>query len=328
MSRITKNKRRINPRYFLNETVEKNKGQLHEVLSADRFGEDGDHSSQAKLTGVAAADVPGKQIKMGDYLMVSAIIRGGVPMGRYRVYDQEMARDWAAQNKFPHVVGLHDHGYANEPGSWYYASPPKEFTDAVRSHGGEGYLLTLGEMESMGIKIKPEVHQMAKGSIEENFKRFLNENPYVQPTGGKGYVMPQDHARQAELEDLDTTGFLSDDEAAELEGIKADKDKVVTPDNEYMIAMIMKKRIMDQIAEDEKLNRKRSSISGFMAGTIALDLYARFKGSNMDVMMPYLKKHIENGKKTLGSLPRKHRSGVKEMLMALPDEVYKRFTEF
>ena len=156
----------------------------------------------------------------------------------------------------------------------------------------------------------------------------MYENPYKQPTGGKGYVPPQDHTRQAALEDLDATGFLSDDEDAELEGIKADKDKVVTPDNEYMIAMIMKKRIMDQIAEDEKLNRKKSSISGFLAGTIALDLYARFKGSNMDVMMPYLEKHIENGKQTLGSLPRKHRSGVKEMLKALPDEVYKRFTEF
>ena len=173
MSRVVKNKRRIDPRYFLNETAERNKGQLCEVLSPDSFGEDGDHSSQTKLTGIAATDVPGKEIRKGDYLMVSAVMRGGTPMGRYRVYDQEMARDWVAQNKLPHVVGLQagGSGGSESPGSWFYSEPPKEFSDAVRSHSGEGYLLTLDEMESIGIKVDPEAHQMS-----EKYRQGLMSN--------------------------------------------------------------------------------------------------------------------------------------------------------
>ena len=158
MSRITKNKRRIDPRYFLNETVVRNKGQLHEVLRPEHFGEDGNYSDQAKRTGISAADVPGKQIKAGDYITVAAIMRGGKPMGRYRVYDQEAAQEWEASGRMPFAIGLDQ-----PPGSFFTTTPPQEFEKAVRSHGGEGYLLTLDEMESMGIKIKPEVHQMAKG---------------------------------------------------------------------------------------------------------------------------------------------------------------------
>ena len=186
----------------------------------------------------------------------------------------------------------------------------------------------LNETAERNISPKAEVHEMTKGSMEESFKRFLNENPYKQPTGGKGYVTADDIARRSELEDQDSTGYLDDGEYQEMEDIKADMDKPVTAKNEYMINLIMSKAFEEAIAADEKMGNRLSSIGRNFAGTIADNLYSRFKGSNMDVMMPYLQKHIDHAKRNLKKAPRKHRTGIAAALKELPDVVYKRFTEF
>ena len=158
MSRITKNNKRINPRYFLDEIANRREGLLHEVLRPDNFGEDGNFSAQTHLSGIAASDVPGKEIKKGDFLVVSAIMRGGIPMGRYTVYNQQQALEYKTREPMPSVLGIKSYSSGRsanfvKPGKWWYSRPDSKFDQEVSNHGGEGYRISLEEMEMIGIPI-------------------------------------------------------------------------------------------------------------------------------------------------------------------------------
>ena len=91
-------------------------------------------------------------------------------MGRYRLYDREKALSYKTREPYPVAIGINSinrsEASMQEPGSWYYAVPGREFDMNVSSVSGESYLLDVNQMLQIGLKLGQDVIDTASAPDE------------------------------------------------------------------------------------------------------------------------------------------------------------------